>query len=251
MIALFWLRPGYIIAKGDYFPLWLNPETTFSTDAYLWTREGMGSANTVSSFLLDEIPLLFLKSLGLSTELVQILLQVFLLLGAGLSMYFLSATVYSKLGLSSLVSSVFYMFNFFVLQTRLDVGLAWTYVFLPLLAGLLIRVVEATSARQDARANKNIICFAVISTIALSMASINPANVVLVFFVLAGTITYWLVARRNQIRLIMPNIGKLVMVSILLNLWWTIPILNYYFWSPSTSNPQVSVTAWSWRKSVV
>ena len=35
-------------------------------------------------------------------------------------------------------------------------------------------------------------------------------------------------------------------MSIPINLWWIIPILNYYFLSSQTFNSTVSVGAWSW-----
>jgi len=243
---LLWLTPGYIIAKGDEFPSWLNPHKTLDADVYLWDVHNMGNANTMGSFMLYGLPWLFLIYFGLSTGLIQILIQIFFFMGGGFAMYYLSKTIYSKLKLSPLISSIFYMFNFFVLQSRLNIGMAWAYTFLPLLMALLIKIVEATLQQHNKTANKNIIYFAITSTIALSFASINPANVIITLLVLAITLLYYIITQRNHIRRLLLNITKLTIFSILLNLWWMIPILNNYLWSPSALNPEVSVTVWSW-----
>jgi len=246
VIPLLWLRPGYIIAKGDDFPSWLNAHRTFDSDIYLWDAHNMGNANIMGSFMLYELLWLFLMQLGFSVGLVQILVQVLFFMGGGFSMYFLSKTVYPKLRLPPLISSIFYMFNFFVLQSRLNIGSVWTYAFLPLLMALLIRTAEATQQQNGKTTNKNIIYFAITSTLILSFASINPANVIIILLVLAITLLYYIIRQRNKLRPLLLNIAKLTVLAVLLNLWWTIPILNYYLLSPSALNPEVSVIAWSW-----
>jgi arabinofuranan 3-O-arabinosyltransferase len=246
MVPLLWWRPGYIIAKGDYFPFWFNPYRVLSSDVYLWSPHFMGSVNVYGSYLLYGILWLFLKSLGLSIGFIQILIQVLLLSGAGFTMYFLSKTVYPKLKLSPVISSIFYMFNFFALGSRLNEGFAWTYTFLPLLLALLIRIMGITSQRNQTATNRYIIYFAISLTLALSTASLNPANIVLILFVLTPIFLYYLIAQRNQIRPLLYNLTKTITLSILLNIWWTIPLLNYYLWAPLTLNPEVNVTAWAW-----
>jgi len=246
MVPLLWWRPGYIIAKGDYFPFWFNPYRTLSSDVYLWSPHFMGSINTYGSYIMYGILWLFLRSLGLSIGFIQICIQILLLTGAGLSMYYLSKTVYRELKLSPIISSIFYMFNFFALGSRLNEGFAWTYTFLPLLLALLMRIMETTNQQNQAVTNKYIIYFAITSTLALSIASLNLANIVLIFFVLTSIFLYYLITQRNQIRLLLLNLTKTVTLSILLNIWWVIPLLNYYLWAPSAFNPEVNVTAWAW-----
>ncbi|MGQ9640378.1 MAG: alpha-(1-_3)-arabinofuranosyltransferase domain-containing protein [Candidatus Bathyarchaeia archaeon] len=244
LVPLLWLRQGYIIAKGDYFPLWFNPSRTLINDIHLWSANNMGDVSIMSSLLLYEIIWLSLRSLGLNVEFVQILLQTIFFMGAGFSMYYLSKTVYPQLKLSPLISSIFYMFNFFVLKSRLNIGVAWTYTFLPLLMALLIKIMAAS--QQNKAANKTIIYFAIASTISLSFASVNPANVVIAVLLFAILFLYYLITQKSRIRQLLLGITKLTAISISLNLWWIIPILNYYLWSPLQFSPQISVTVWSW-----
>jgi len=249
LVPLLWLRQGYIIAKGDYFPAWFEPWRTLNSDISLWSPHNMGNANVMGSFILAEALWYSFRLPRLSVGFIQILFQVFAFMGAGLSMYYLSKTIYSEHKISAIISGIFYMFNFFVLRSRLVVGFVCTYAFLPLLMALLIKVIKPTQ-HETKTANKNIIYFAIISTITFSLASTNPANVVIILLVLGITFLYYLIAQRNEIHLLLLKITKLIAISIPLNLWWTIPILNYYFWSSSlTLNPQVSVTAWSWTQS--
>jgi hypothetical protein len=208
----------------------------------------MGNANVMGSFMLAEALWYSFRSLGVNVGFIQIFFHVVAFVGAGLSMYYLSRTVYPELRMSAIISAVFYMFNFFVQQSRLVVGSVWAYVFLPLLMALLIQIIRTAKHKAEI-ANRKIVYFAIISTVAFSIASANPANVVIVLFVLGITFIYYLIAQRNEISLLLQRVAKLTVLCILINLWWTIPILNYYSWSPSsTLNPQVSVTAWSWTQ---
>lgn len=249
MFPLLWLRTDYIIARGDYFPLWMKPTTTSNTDFYLWTSENMGNPNSYPLSILYGLIWSFLRCLGFAPSLVQFLFQVFFSVGAGLAMHFLSKTVYPRLKLSPLISSFFYMFNFFVLQSMLNIGFAWTYTLLPLLIALFIKSIEATYQQDSKTANKSIIYFAVTSTVTLSFASINPSNVIIILLVLAIIILYYLLTQREQIRSTFLGIIKLASISIPINFWWAISSLNYYIWSPSMFNPLVNVADWAWTHS--
>lgn len=249
LVPFLWLRQGYIIARGDYFPFWSNPQKTLNTDVHLWALDNMGHAAPDSALIIYESFWLFLRSTGLSVELIQILLHVLSFIGAGFSMYYLSKTVYPKLHQSHIIASIFYMFNLFVLQSRLNPGFVWTYTFLPLLMALLIKILEVVPQQDSKATNKRIIYFGIASTIILSFASINPPNVIIILSILAVIILYYLFIQRKQPRSILIKIMKLAAISIPINLWWVIPVLNYYSWSPSILNPDVSVTVWSWTQS--
>jgi len=246
LTPMLWLRPGYIIAHGDYFPWWLDSSKAFNNDLFLWDSSFMGTPTTFPFCFILELVWLSLRGTGLTVGFIQITFQVIFFMGAGLSMYYLSKTVYPKLKLSHLISGIFYMFNFFVLQSRLNIGFTWTYVFLPLLMALLIKIIEATYQQNNKTVSKNIIYLAIASTVTLSVASINPPNIIIIFLLLAIILLHYLLTIKKHIRPLLLNILKLVAISIPINLWWTIPTLNYYLWSPSVFNPQISVTAWSW-----
>jgi hypothetical protein len=247
LVPLLWFREGLFIARGDYFPYReINPLNSLNNDLYLWSPQNIGNSNRMDYSLSYEIILLFFRSLGLTAGSAQIIIQIFFFLGAGLSMYYLSKTVYPKHELAPLISGIFYMFNFFVLQTRLIIAMAWTYTFLPLLIALLIKIIETTYQHGSKAANKSIISFAIISAISVSFASSNPGYVIIIIVNLLMVLLYYMIVQK-QIRPILGNITKLTLISIPLNLWWIISIFNY-LWSPSVFNPQINATAWAWTE---
>lgn len=247
LVPLLWFRQGYIISNGDNFPLFLNPQKT-STVAYLWSFDSMGYANQWPCVAIYQYTAFFLSYLGMSTGAIQILFQIFFFMGAGFSMYYLSKVLYPKLRISPLIASFFYMFNFFVLQTILNVGFAWSYTFLPLLIALLIQAINASYKHDNKVAHRYIIYFAISSTIALSLASINPANVALIFLGVSTIFLYYLLKNWIQLKVNLVLIGKILLVVIPINLWWLLPTLNVYIFSPHVLNSQINVVSWSWTQ---
>jgi hypothetical protein len=215
-------------------------------DIYLWDVHNMGSANSMGSYIMHGFLWSVLLYLGLSTEVVQMIMNVFLFIVSGITAFYLSKTVYPNLRLAPFITSIFYMFNFFVIQSVLNLGFRCTYAFLPLSIALLINIVESTLQKNDKRTNKNIIYFAVASTITFSLGSVNLANVIITLLVVTFFLLYYIIKQRNQIRLLSLNIIKLAALTVLLNIWWVVPTLNFYLWSSSELTPQINVTAWSW-----
>jgi len=245
---LLWFREGYIIARGDYFPSWMIPKKTLERDLYLWSSHNLGIARTWPTSLLYEVIWLLSETIGLEAGIIQILLQTFFLLGPGVSMYFLVRLIYPKLRFAPLGSSVFYMFNFFVVQSRLNIGMEWTYTFLPVLMIFLIRTFEASLKEDLAAVNKNACYFGLVSTLTLSFASANPPNIALVLIVLGVLLTHYFL-RRQKVASLFKASFKLAISFGLANLWWIIPILNSYVLSSSSFNPDVNVFSWSWTHS--
>ena len=118
----------------------------------------------------------------------------------GFSMYYFSKTIYPKVKLAGFAAGFFYMFNFFALDNRQNIGFVWTYAFLPLLLALFVKIINATFQRDKKTANKNIIYFALVSVVAFSFASINPANLALMLFGITILVVYYLVKFRKQLR---------------------------------------------------
>jgi hypothetical protein len=245
LIPIVWWKPGYIIAKGDHFPLWHDPELTLFSDLHLWSSHNIGNPSLRGAFMLHEALWLLLTTLGLTVGFIQILFQVFFFMGSGLSMYYLSKTVYPKLRMAPIISGTFYMFNFFVLLSRLNLGFTWAYTFIPLLMILLIRILD-TKLPNRKTPSKHITCFSIILTITFSLANANIVNIALILFALAIILVYYLAIQKRQIRPLLLNLTKIALLSILLNLWWAIPVQNYYLWSFTKLNPTVRVSAWRW-----
>ena len=166
-------------------------------------------------------------------------------------MYYFSKTIYPELRIAPFVAGFFYMFNIFALTTRQNIGFIWIYAFLPLLLALFAKIVKLTYEKNNKSANKNIIYFSLLSVVAFSFAAINPANVALGLFGIAILALYYLVkyiVNRKQLLPLFKSLGKIVGISIPINLWWIIPILSYYFLSNQVFNSTVSVDAWAWTQ---
>ena len=82
--------------------------------------------------------------------------------------------------------------------------------------------------------------------VAFSFASINPANLALMLFGLGILAVYYLVKFARQLRLLLVSFGKIAGLTIPINLWWIIPVLNYYVFSSQALNSSVNVNSWSW-----
>ncbi|MGD0342915.1 MAG: alpha-(1-_3)-arabinofuranosyltransferase family protein, partial [Bacteroidales bacterium] len=219
-----------------------------STGTYLWSSDSMGYADPIPSYAIYQYTACFLSFAGINIEAIQILFQVFLFMGAGFSMYYLSKTLYPDLKISPLIASIFYMFNFFVLQSRVNVGLAWSYTFLPLLIALIVKAINAAYQHDSKATNRNVIYFAISSTVALSLASINPTNVALIILGITSIFFYYLLKNRKQLKPLFMLIAKIALVTVPINLWWLVPMLNTYVFSPQMLNSQINVVSWSWTQ---
>jgi hypothetical protein len=249
LVPLLWYNPGYIISNGDSFPSFLNSQKTLSSGTYLWTESAMGTADLMPARLIYQYLGVVLSYLGLSVGGIEILFQILFLMGAGFSMFLLTRTVYPNHELAPLIAGMFYMFNFFVLQSRLNLGFVWAYAFLPLLMALLIRAVEAAYQPDSRKSNRSVIFFAIVSTVAFSVASINPANIALMLLGLAVLGLYELLKYRKNLKPFFSTFLKTLLVSVPINLWWLLPMLNVYSFSPEALNSQIAVDSWSWTHS--
>jgi len=248
MIPLLWLRPGYVVANGDSFPSWLNPRETLESDFYLYSQDYLGLSSSLSSSVLYGTSWVIFDYLGFAAYYTQIFFQILLFLVAGLSTYFLSKAIYPKLKFAPLISGVFYMFNLVDLQTRLNIGFTWAYAFLPMVMVFFVRSINIEAQRDHTTAGKNIILFALSSTITLSIASMNLAIVVLIIADILILLVFYLMIYRKQIRTMISVISKTTALTLLFNVWWTIPIINYFLLAPSVANPGINIIAWSWTQ---
>lgn len=248
LVPLLWFKPGFIISASDSFPIFLNSHKTLTSATYLWSQNTMGTAELMPAFLIYQYLATFLSVLGFSIGAVEIIFQIIFFMGAGLSMFFLTKTFYPKLNLAPLIAGLFYMFNFFVLESRLNAGMVWIYAFIPLMMAMLIRAINAAYQQNGKSTNKMIICFAIVSTVALSFASINPTNIALALFALVVILIYYLFKYRSHLSPFFITLGKIALIAIPINLWWMLPLLNVYFFSPQMLNSQISVVDWSWTQ---
>ena len=250
LFPLLWFRQGSILAYGDDFPLYLNAHKVFTDGPYLWSTDYLGYATPAPAYLIYQYLGAFLSTMGLSLSSIQIAMKVFLFLVAGLSMFYFTKKVYPQNRFAAFIAAFFYLFNFFVLLNISNIGFIWTYAFLPLLLALFFTAIEAAYQKDKKVANKHIIYFALVSVVAFSFASINPANVALIIIGLAVLAFYFVFKNRKQMRTFWLSLGKIVGATFPLNLWWTIPVLGSFIFSSSqTLTSQISVQAWDWTQS--
>jgi hypothetical protein len=165
--------------------------------------------------------------------------------GATFSMFYLAKTVYPEGRMAAIISSIFYIFNFSVLSLSimLNIGMVWTFAFLPLLIALFIKIITQTQ-----NVYKHVFCFAITFAIVVSISSINLADVALILISLVSVLLYYIfLQRKKTARSLIGNVTVLLTITLLLSVWWMIPILNYYVLSPSTQlQTEVNVVLWSW-----
>jgi arabinofuranan 3-O-arabinosyltransferase len=244
LTPLRWFKQDFLIAKGDAFPF-IEPLINFHRFSYTWLEFGTGSISQTPSYIIWMGIWYVLDVLRLPINVIQIILEALYFLGTGLSMYFLALTLYRNQSITPFVASVFYMFNFFMILRTLNSAVSWTLVFLPIMLAFYIRIVD--NLKNNRKTTKNVIGFAVTSTILLSFASVNPpllALIVMAFFILFA---YYFTSEGNLRFELIKNLVFLSFVSILLNIWWIVSFLVYV--SPSGAmrvGTVIDVVAWSW-----
>jgi hypothetical protein len=248
LIPLFWFKSGYFFANGDDFPLFLNAHQTFTTGMSLWSTNYLGYATPTPAYQLFQYPGALLSSIGFSAGTIQTLIQIFLFILAGFSMFYLTTKIYTKSSIAPFLAGIFYMFNIFFLINMRNIGFMWTYAFLPLILALFYKTMTAASLGDKKKTNTSIVYFALTSVVAFSFASINPANVALFLIGLTVFAFYFLFKLRHQLKSYLLTIAKIVGVTFPINLWWLIPVLNSFMFSGQALNSQVSVGAWSWTQ---
>ena len=160
---------------------------------------------------------------------------------AAFSINYLTKTLYPKERIAAVITSIFYLFNFFMLTILLNIGMLWTYISLPLLAALLIKITS-----QSQKTFTNILIFAVVFSITSSISSINMANVALILISLTAILIYQIITKRKKATEIFKKLLILSIITILVSLWWIIPIINYYILSPTQLQKEINVISWSW-----
>lgn len=247
LTPVLWFESGYIIAKGDIFVYWSNSINTLFYDNFVWELMNGGEISRWPRYNIFATIWYLLQKISISTNIIQIFFQIFYILGAGLAMYFLTITIYKKNKIAQFIASIFYMFNFFMLIRTLNFGISWTLVFLPVLLAFYIRIID--NIKYNSKPTKNIIAFAITSTILMSLASMNPPLLALIFIANFIVFIYYFISEKNIRLKTIQNLFVLFVVVFLINLWWLIPFLEQLFFINSGGSQLgngMDVTEWSW-----
>jgi len=241
-IPILWYKPGFFIAKGDHFP-YVFHTGSMSNDFYLWSSNNLGIPSPLSALVLYGFLETFLQVLTRDIGLWQIIIQMTYFTGAAFSMFYLSKTIYSRQKGAALVASIFYVFNIATLLLLLNIGLMWTWAFLPLLIALFIKSLMATK-----NVGKHVIFFALSFAIVASISSINMADIALIIISLSSVLFYYIVLERKiAAKCIIKNLTMALVITSLLSIWWIIPVVNYYILPSSMQFEQeVNVLSVSW-----
>lgn len=243
-IPLFWYVPGQMIGKGDYFPYGMGPRN-LKSDLYLWSSDNAGNPSALPSFALYEVIWSSLQLVTSDIGFLQITIYVICFAAAIISAMLLSKTVYPEEKVAPIVCGSFYVLNFFSLSILLNVGMIWTYAFLPLLLAL-----SARALKVERHNHKYSIIFAIAFSIVGSVSSVNPTNIVLIVVSLAFFLFYFIVvAGRIGLKQQVKKLAILIVLTGLLSSWWMVPVFNYYVLPASTEFKQdVNVQSWKWTQ---
>jgi hypothetical protein len=242
IFPVFWYVPGHVIGKGDCYPFSLSIGN-FNSDLNTWSSSNLGNPSPSPSYAVLGLFWSALKITGVDIGFLQI---AYLMLCFGVAMasiFYLTRLIYPETALAAIIAGVFYVFNFFLFSIILNIGLIWTYAWLPLLMALLVKVLT-----QKNRSNRNCIIFAFVFSIVASVSSVNLANVVLIIFSLGAIFIYYTVFDRRMLaKQLIKTAALLLALTALLSAWWVIPNINYYM--PSSSfelQKDVNVQSWDW-----
>jgi hypothetical protein len=237
-----WFEPGTLIAFGDIFPL-IDPSNLLAKSLPTWSTlaDGLGSRSIgivvapVSAFASA------LHSVGLSEAVIERVFLTGLFVGEALAISFLIATVWPHARLiARLAGALFYLFNLLAFFNLPGAVQMLAFSLLPLLAALMIRGLQS-------RQRKYPILWALIS-IGLSYVAANPP---LALVTAAGSILLAIavhLSRNGDLRAIVAFSARAFSLSVLLNVWWIVPVLLSVGGSTGIASIPTSPEEWGWTQ---
>jgi len=246
MTPLTWFKSGYIIAQIDYFPFWINSLQTSAYDLFLWNGINAGQKSAWPIYSIYSIVWFMLQRLSVPSNVIQILFEILFFMGAGLSMYFLAHIIYKNNKNISLIASIFYMFNFFMILRTLNMGISWVLCFLP--TAMALYIINIDRLKSGKSITDSSIWFAIVLTVMSSFAAINPPLLIIIGLSIF-LIFFWFILTCHGYQVaIFKNLIFLVCIILLLNLWWLIVFIDTYLINTDASNLPVSIDllSYSW-----
>jgi 2-polyprenyl-3-methyl-5-hydroxy-6-metoxy-1,4-benzoquinol methylase len=242
LIPAIWYVPGSILGKGDFYPFIFQTEN-LNSDLSTWSSSNLGNPSPSPSYAVLGLLLNALGSAGIETGFLQIAFLMVCFGVAMFSMYFFTKTTYPESAVAGVIAGLFYVFNFFLFSIMFNIGMVWTYAWLPLLMALLTKALA-----QKTSTARNSLAFAFTFSVVASFASINLANVILLLIGLGAVYIYHLVFNRKIIvKQLIKVTAVLLILTSLLSIWWIIPNVNYYLPSDSSQlQADINVNSWSW-----
>ncbi|GFP25091.1 hypothetical protein HKBW3S43_01139 [Candidatus Hakubella thermalkaliphila] len=229
LVPLIWLRHGMLVAYGDSgLSFFYNSKRVFDSLGFTWSNTGStgvpgGSGITATLFYFL---MAVLEEIGFSPVSKQRFLFCSLLILSGLGMYFLMLILQSekKDRLVALLSSLFYMFNFFSMA-YIWTSLYFSLFLLPLMPWALALWARGLASKRFSFALLINLLFLIFVSVFINPAFIIPFILFLFLFFL-----FHIVVNRKDKKEIWDSLKFFAITGFLglfLNLWWILPLVQY------------------------
>ena len=237
-----WFTSGTLIAFGDIFPF-IDPGNLLAKSLPTWSTlaDGLGSRSIGIVIAPMSAVVSILQSLGLSDAMTERIVLTGLFVGEALAISYLIATVWPNARLMArLAGSMFYLFNLLAFFNLPGAAQMLAFSLLPLLAALMIRGLR--SGR-----NRYAVIWALVS-IALSYVAANPPLAVATALgsIVIAVAVQW--ARGGDLRSVARFSARAFPLSLLLNLWWVVPVAMTIGGSTGIASIPTSPEEWGWTQ---
>ena len=239
---LLWFKGDYLILCGD-LDIPLSPKE----DLYAaFFSLSINQQNILPYYLFFTVLHLF----GFKLQIIEKMWFVLCYLTSGLSMYYLTKIIFKEKNyISSLISSIFYMFNLFLTHIILP-PLIFLYAFLPLIIGLFIKGINLI---EDRLKSNFYLILSLLNIFFISSAIANPPLYSMIFVILGIYFVFHLLIERKKVLKIFLYYSKFFLSYMILEL--PIIILFYFSYFSTTKEmmtgrePAISAFVWTHAKS--
>ncbi len=236
LTPLIWFKNNLYLIYGDIvFQIYKLELNDLLSNLYLWSSHSY--AGNLNLYVAKTMPLLsfwtILREMGFSFINTEKLWFIFIFVLPGLTMYYLMSVITKKEEIiPKIISPLFYMFNPFVLvhSTTMQWGTLLVYGVSPLLLGFFIK--GSKSQKQVKYAILIGLSSLIFASAGVNLVTYTVAWMPIVFYILYDMLNQ----RKTRILLF---IGKVIIVTFLLNLFWIIPYVIFF----SDSSPYTTTLA--------
>ena len=196
----------------------INPSSVFLQGKYLWNGDlNFGIPNPYLANIYNILNIT-LYELNMSPFVIKQIWLSLLLFVAGLSMYyFIGVFEGKKKRLSKIVSSVFYMYSFYLLRMLLTAStMLISYAFLPLILGLYINGLN--------KEKKYIFYAILIALLSIFFSNLNLTLIVIDIIVVSIFLLVYIFTHKKINMLIITKFHILIIfIGFLISAWWVAP----------------------------
>lgn len=227
LMTIFWFRGNFLIKAGDTF-FSLSPSSDLMRYMYVW--DSISATGSPNPRALTTIPyfffMSFLQNIGFSLYTIQ-KIQIYVLFTlSGLSMYYLSSTLFNKnQRIITLTSSLFYMMNPYALTDVWGTGLwgiIFAYPLYPFMLALFIKGLNTGKYKY--------LLFILFSWLIFSVAANHPAFVISIWLLQFSYLIFFIFYNKQEKEKVVRGIQftvLLLMFWLLTNIWWILPTLPF------------------------